>query len=144
MTLFSNYNWLFSSVLLLVGRYAFAQETTMPLNGFKSTITRDIRLDALLDSTIARNQHAPDIKGYRIQLYTGTERKGALEVKSELQKKFPELRTYIIYQQPYFKVRVGDYRNQVEAQPDYYKLQLSGKFSKAFIIPDMINLPNED
>lgn len=141
---FSKQRFLPIMVLLLSGGYACAQETNKELNGFKSTITRDVRLDALLDSTKVRNERAPDIKGYRIQLYTGTERKGALEVKSELQKSFPELKAYIIYQQPYFKVRVGDYRNQVEAQPDYYRLQQSGKFSKAFIVPDMINLPDED
>ena len=144
MTRFCKYKIYLIGSLLGAGFYASAQETSKPLNGYQSTVVRDEKLDILIDSTKARNLTDPGIKGFRIQLYTGTERKGALEVKSELQKNFPELQTYIIYQQPYFKVRVGDYRNQAEAQPDYYKLQVSGKFSKAFIVPDEINLPKID
>jgi hypothetical protein len=51
----------------------------------------------------------------------------------------PEAEVYLIYQQPYFKVRVGDYRTKLEAEAVYR--QLLHEFDKLFIVPDKINLP---
>ena len=126
-------------MLLLVAGFASAQTTKQPYKHYRSEITRDVKLDALLD-TLYQNRVAHLVmKGYRIQLFTGAERLGALDTKSELQKNFPDAPVYILYQQPYFKVRVGDFRTQAEAQELYHKLL--PVFPKAFLVPDDINLP---
>lgn len=116
-----------------------AQTTKAPYKHYRSEITRDVKLDALLDTLYQHRTAHPSMKGYRIQLFTGAERLGALDTKSELQKNFPEAEVYILYQQPYFKVRVGDFRTQAEAQQLYHKLL--PVFPKAFLVPDDINLP---
>jgi len=118
---------------------ADAQVVKTPYKHYSSEIVRDIRLDALLDTIYQRHNAQPTIKGYRIQLFTGAERLGALDTKSDVQKNLPGADVYIIYQQPYFKVRVGDFRTQAEAQQMYH--QLLPIFPKAFLVPDDINLP---
>lgn len=118
---------------------AEAQVIKSPYKHYSTEIVRDIRLDALLDTMYQRHAVQPTIKGYRIQLFTGAERLGALDTKSEVQKNLPGAEVYIIYQQPYFKVRVGDFRTQAEAQHMYH--QLLPIFPKAFLVPDDINLP---
>lgn len=99
--------------------------------------------NANLDSLILRNQELNEvnagIQGYRVQIFFGTDRKAANENRTKFLQEFPEADAYLIYQQPYFKVRVGDFRNQLEAQGIYYKLL--SQFDKVFIVPDKINLP---
>ncbi|TAE84009.1 MAG: SPOR domain-containing protein [Bacteroidetes bacterium] len=99
--------------------------------------------DANLDSLVLRNQElntiSNGIPGYRVQIFFGTDRKVANENRTKFLQEFPDVDAYLIYQQPYFKVRVGDFRNQLEAQGMYHKLLT--KFDKVFIVPDKINLP---
>lgn len=99
--------------------------------------------DANLDSLVLRNQElnatSNGIPGYRVQIFFGTDRKVANENRTKFLQEFPDADAYLIYQQPYFKVRVGDFRNQLEAQGMYHKLL--NKFDKVFIVPDKINLP---
>lgn len=99
--------------------------------------------DAALDSLVAKhaeaNKIANGIQGYRIQIFFGSERKEANEARTKFLQLFPETEAYLVYQAPYFKVRVGDYRNQLEAQPVYHSVL--NQFDKVFIVPDKINLP---
>ena len=77
--------------------------------------------------------------GYRIQLFTGADRNNAIAIRSKFMIDFPAEQIYLIYQQPYFKLRVGDYRNLIEAQSMYTQLQK--QFGQILIVPDKINLP---
>jgi hypothetical protein len=47
---------------------------------------------------------------------------------------------YIIYQQPNFKIRVGDFRTRLEAMKFLKELQL--KYATAFIVRDDVKLPS--
>jgi hypothetical protein len=49
------------------------------------------------------------------------------------------MRTYIIYNEPNFKVRAGDFRTRLEASKILE--QVRSQFSSVFIIPEKINLP---
>ncbi len=105
----------------------------------KINISNDINLDSAIEKNIERNKALKTIDGYRIQLFSGIERNNANAMKTKFLKLFPETPAYLIYQQPYFKLRVGDYRNKLEAQHIYYKL--IDLFGQIIIIPDKINLP---
>jgi hypothetical protein len=52
---------------------------------------------------------------------------------------YPEADAYLIYQQPNFRVRVGDFRNRMEAHALYKKML--EEFPEVIIVPDKINLP---
>lgn len=78
--------------------------------------------------------------GYRIQLYFGGERIKAQEVRSEFLLSYPEVPAYLIYQQPNFKVRAGDFRTRLEAAGFLKKLEF--RFKSSFIVPDDVKLPS--
>jgi hypothetical protein len=99
----------------------------------------DPKLDSLVSKNIEINKSQQTIDGYRIQLFSGSERNNANALRTRFKTDYPDENVYLIYQQPYFKLRVGDYRNLIEAQEMY--LQLQKTFDQLLIVPDKINLP---
>jgi hypothetical protein len=120
------------SILIFLTFNSYAQKP-------KLTVNNDAYLDTAIQKNIDKNKIANIIDGYRIQLFSGSERNNANALKTKFLKLYPETPAYLIYQQPYFKLRVGDYRTKIEAQNIFYKLQ--DDFGQVIIIPDKINLP---
>ncbi|MFD0763484.1 SPOR domain-containing protein [Mucilaginibacter lutimaris] len=77
--------------------------------------------------------------GYRVQIYSGSNRSSAFNAQAKFNKEFPEMRTYIVYREPNFKVRAGDFRTRIEAER--MKEQLKPWFPVMFIISEKINPP---
>jgi hypothetical protein len=79
------------------------------------------------------------MKGYRVQIHFGPEKGKALDVKSKFMSQNHNTPAYLDYQQPYFKIRVGDFRTKLEA----YKFlqEINSDFPGAFIVSDEIELP---
>src|SRR5574343_199338 len=96
-----------------------------------------------LDSLVERNQQSnlqnPTISGYRVQIFFGSDRKAANDARTKFLQLYPELDAYLVYQQPNFKVRVGDFRTQ--QAPQAFCRHLLTHFDQVFIVPDKINLP---
>jgi hypothetical protein len=122
---------LFLGFSLLGLHYANAQQNVQVIG--------DAHLDSLVQRNIELNQAANGIQGYRVQIFFGSDRKAANEARTKFLQLYPETEAYLVYQQPNFKVRVGDYRNQLEAQAIYRSLL--NQFETVFIVPDKINLP---
>lgn len=78
--------------------------------------------------------------GYRIQVYFGSERTKAQEIRAEILLSHPDIPAYLIYQQPNFKVRIGDFRTRLEASGFLKKIEYH--FKSAFIVPDEVKLPD--
>lgn len=54
--------------------------------------------------------------GFRVLVINTNDRNRAIEVKSRLMSEFPEHKTYLVYQSPYFKIQVGNFRERKEAE----------------------------
>jgi hypothetical protein len=106
----------------------------------KVEIIRDAKIDSLVKRHRAFLESKTTIKGYRIQLFFGTDRAKANEMKTAFLQKYPTLNAYLIYQQPNFKVRVGDFKSRLEATK--YVKQLNIDFNSAFIVHDDIKFGN--
>ncbi len=78
--------------------------------------------------------------GFRIQIHFGSERNKAQEVRNDFISSFPETGAYLVYQQPNFKVRIGDFRTRLEATGFLKKLE--ARYKSAFIVPDEVKLPD--
>ncbi|TWJ03452.1 sporulation related protein [Mucilaginibacter frigoritolerans] len=106
--------------------------------------------DPLIDTLIARRASLSKgvglgeetTSGYRVQIFFGSNRQDAYNAQARFSNEYPEIRTYVLYTEPNFKVQVGDFRTKLEAQ----KLQndLRDKFTSLFIIPGKINPPKTD
>ena len=78
------------------------------------------------------------VRGFRVQIYNGNDRKKASQIKLDFMKMFPGTRSYLVYNNPHFRVRVGDFRTRKEALELYNKL--SSKFNPSMVVPDVINV----
>ena len=76
------------------------------------SIFEDPRIDSLL-WIIAENP--PEIKGYRVEIFFGN-RKDADKVKGDFLKEFDQYPIYIIWQQPNFKIHVGNFLTKLQAE----------------------------
>jgi hypothetical protein len=106
----------------------------------------DAKTDSLARELVERHKKANATKmsmtGFRIQIYFGSERAKATEIRADFTKNFPEIASYLIYQQPYFKIRVGDFKTRIEASGFLKKLE--DHYTTAFIVPDEVKLPSSD
>ena len=101
-------------------------------------VIRDARLNTLLQRYSTINAKKASIQGYRIQLVASSNRTELYKVKSQFYSLFPDQQPYVVYEQPNFKLRIGNYRTRLEA---YKNLQLIlTKFSDAFIIRDELKI----
>ena len=79
--------------------------------------------------------------GYRVQFFSSTNRAEAYNAQQRFNERFPELRTYITYREPNFKVRAGDFRTRLEATK--YLQQIRTAFPTLIIISEKINPPSQ-
>lgn len=98
----------------------------------------DERISKLLELKKNNALHSPQLPGYRVQLFYGP-RTEALKYQADFLKVFPDVSCYLIYEAPYFKVRVGDYRDKYEARRAH--LSIVDGFPDSFLLEDKINLP---
>lgn len=77
-------------------------------------------------------------KGYRVLIYSGTDRAKASATKADFMKRFPGTRVYLSYALPQYRVKVGDYATRQEAQ-EFYR-QLSNLYSPCMVVPDLVEI----
>jgi len=100
------------------------------------------RIDTLLMKQ--RQIHAADstIDGYRVQIFMelGNDAlKHADSVMTKFSEKYPDVPIYLIFGQPYYRLRIGDFRTRLEAEHMYQRVKK--KYKNAFVTADRINLP---
>jgi len=99
----------------------------------------DSLVNLLVKRHIAINSSKMSMPGYRVQVYYGGQRAKATEIRTEILRKFPQAAAYIIYQQPNFKLRLGDFKTRIEAM----KLldEVRHEYPQAFVVKDDVKLP---
>ncbi|MBE7179438.1 MAG: SPOR domain-containing protein [Mucilaginibacter polytrichastri] len=104
--------------------------------------------DPKIDSLIAWRTSAAgktgygSLNGYRVQFFSGGNRKAAYDAQDRFQEMFPSMRTYISYIEPNYKVRGGDFRTRLDAQR--FMQEIRPQFPTLFLIPEKINPPKLD
>ncbi len=108
-------------------------------------VYQDEKISLLLHAhrhAVSRQQGVP---GYRVHLYMDSGNRARLNTQREqaaFEKKYPDVRAYIVYEEPYFKLRVGDFRTRLDARRFLEKIRRD--YSAAYIVVDMINFPEMD
>ncbi len=99
-------------------------------------------IEELLRKHIAYNSRHPQIDGYRIRIFrdnSGNARNRSETTANSFSDQFPEVPVYRSYDNPYFKVSVGDFRNKDEAMKVFTRIKRS--YPNAYIVAEEINLP---
>ncbi|MCH5597709.1 SPOR domain-containing protein [Niabella ginsengisoli] len=113
-------------------------------------VYKDPRIDIMLKKqgeandlstrNIARRRTA---KGYRLLVISSNNRAEAISARTKILSNFPELKAYMWYQAPYYKVKAGNFTSRNDAQS--YQKRLSSMFpGSIFIMNDTVEVnPNE-
>jgi SPOR domain len=85
------------------------------------TIHKDPRLDLLISKQVELNKEVYKENnrtgaGFRVLVINTNDRNRAMDVKSKMMSEFPEHKTYLVYQSPYFKIQIGNFRDRKEAE----------------------------
>lgn len=109
-------------------------EQNRRLNAF---FIRDSLVDTLLAIHRRSSQATGTVSGYRVQLYSGNNGE-ATDTRMNFLEMYRNVKVYSIYDQPYFKVRVGNFVTRYEA--DVFCKELRQHFPGAFVVPDEVSL----
>lgn len=81
------------------------------------------RLDSVLDTIAVQNRSIRYAPGYRVQIYVGNQRQEVESAKLLIYQNFPELSAYISYNQPTYKLKVGDFMRRLDAERYYASIR---------------------
>ena len=116
----------------------FSQDSSAVYANKLVTVTQDKRIWDLVNKYDDYNVKKEFTEGYRIQIMYTDVRDEAYKNKGQMYKDFPDLPSYIQYEEPYYKLRLGDFRTRLEAT--YYMQQVVTLYSGAFIVKDKIRI----
>ena len=79
-------------------------------------------------------------QGFRVMIYNGPDRVIAMKIKSEFNRNFPGMRSYMNYNVPNFKIKVGDFEDKKEA----YKFlkRITPLLPTSSLVPDAVTVKN--
>jgi hypothetical protein len=77
-------------------------------------------------------------KGFRIVIYNGSDKNAALAAKNKFSRTFPGTRSYLSYNVPSYKIKIGDFENKNEATK--FLRRLIAIFPSSFIAPDLVTV----
>lgn len=150
-------NWPYFCTRLIMNRILLLAATIFSVSGFSQDTTqvkktdtssvivhKDSRIDLLIKKQIQINEETSREarrvgRGYRLLVINTNKREEAVAAKSKVYSYFPELKSYLIYQSPYFKLKVGNFKEKKEAEE--YQKRLQHYFPKGvYIMNDTIEL----
>jgi hypothetical protein len=113
----------------LFATFAWAQQGTV-------TIHHSDSMEQLLyqnkKATTANTEEALVATGYRVQIYSSNAsrkaKETAFEWKKNIEEAFTNHKAYVVYQAPFWKVRVGDFTHYAEAV--LFSKELAQKYPK--------------
>jgi hypothetical protein len=79
-------------------------------------------------------------KGFRIIIYNGPDRNAAMLAKNNFTRAFPGVASYVSYNVPSYKIKVGNFESRNEASA--FMRKVNKAFPTAFIVPDIVTIKN--
>ncbi|HLO92276.1 MAG: SPOR domain-containing protein [Chloroflexota bacterium] len=108
----------------------------------QAELIQDKRVDLLVDKHVFLNRHQFTLTGWRIQIFFDSganSKRKASEALKLFNERYPETDAYLSFKEPYYRVRVGDFRTRLEAEGFLRKVQ--AQYPNAFATNDYINPP---
>ena len=111
--------------------FLFAQQGRVTIKG-------DVTVTQMVEKHIELNSKVKTIPGFRVQIaaFSGANSKtSAFDLRDRFMLDYPTVQAYIVFDEPNFKVKVGDFRTRLEA---YAFLQQIKEVYKGYIVRDNI------
>jgi len=107
-----------------------------------NVITSDPHIDKLVEKHIYINQHESSVDGWRVQIFFDSganSKKRATDALNRFSAQFHEVKAYLSFKEPNYRVRVGDFRTRLEAEG--FMKSIQAEYPNAFATGDKINPP---
>ena len=101
-----------------------------------------IELDSVLTKIVKSRENINYLDVLTIQVYSSNNRETANNIKKELYKLSDTFSPVIKYEQPNYKISVGEYFTRLEANKDYNFLRK--EFSQALLVPKKISIQSNN
>ncbi len=127
--------FLYSILLLIIGLSTKAQVAM-------DNIVADPAINQLVEKHIYLNQYQSTLDGWRVQIFFDSgsnSKKRANDILNRFNNQFAESKAYLSFKEPYYRVRVGDFRTRLEAEGFMKTIQT--EYPNAFATADKINPP---
>ena len=139
--------WTLFCFVLFFSLQSGAQDTLwkkMPDSTSTVIVHKDPRLDLLvkkqatINEVTSRDGRRTD-KGFRLMIISTNNREEAIAAKTKVYTFFPDLKAYMWYQSPYFRVKAGNFKDRKDAEA--FQKRLNTYFPKGvFIMKDIIEV----
>lgn len=119
----------------------FGLQSTAQPSGYVN-INVDNRVETLMDKYIYLNRHQSTLDGWRVQIFfdSGANSKSrATESLNKFANRYGKTDAYLSFKEPYYRVRVGDFRTRLEAEG--FLQEIHTFYPNAFTVNDKINPP---
>ena len=133
--------------MLLLSMFFLTAKSSAQTRG-QVEVVKDARIDSIIaHRLIATKSPLGKIGnssgyGYRVQFFISSNRNEIYAKQAAFNELYPDLRTYIIYQEPNYKLKAGDFRTRLEAQK--LMRDIRPQFPTLFLVSEKINLPKLD
>lgn len=97
------------------------------------------KIEGLINEMSLANTAIEEAQGYKLQVYSGSDRLEAEKTLKKLKSWVPASdQPILVYEQPNYKIKLGNFTNKLDA---YYKYQVLVKeFPTILIVTDLINM----
>ena len=116
-------------------------------SGVGVVVHKDPRVDLLVKkqasiNSVSKKSIGRTMRGYRLMVLNTNKREDAIAAKTKVYTYFPELKAYLTYQAPFFRLKAGNFKTREEAEK--YKKEMAPLFPKGvFILNDTIEVKGE-
>ena len=100
-------------LVLLLPFYTFSQTKKELINTNIDCGTEEIQKLILKHNKINKNKNG--LIGFRLQIAFASKKETIVEKRLKFIRKYPSIPIYLIYNAPYYKLRVGNFRNKLDA-----------------------------
>ncbi len=77
-------------------------------------------------------------RGFRVQIYNGNDRTVAQQRKVDFIRRYPNIRSYLSYIAPTFRLKVGDFKTRAAAYELYN--QINDIYTPCMVVPDIVEI----
>jgi len=131
-------------VLILISLLLWITKISAQDSSASVVVNKDPRIDLLVNKQIEINEittrnsrrAAP---GFRILVISSNDRNKVIDTKTKMYREFPELKAYMMYNSPFFRLKVGNFRERTDAEEYLSRIQRLYP-TGVYIVPDTIEI----
>lgn len=123
--------------VIIIHNPSFAQQTAG-----KVQFDGDNRIALLTSHYLKMMENNNQLDGFRVQIFFDSgnlSKRNATEARERFLKQHPDIEAYIDFREPFFRVRVGNFRTRLEA--DGFRRRILSNYPNAFTVNDKITTP---